>query len=788
MPRQQAQHCGQKPHSRGPELPLLVTSPAQEGHAGRIARVFGWRSKKWQSQGRLAEDLIAAGNKAEDAGDLARACQLYREAVAAAPRFARAHLNLGIGLEAAGDVAGAIASYEAALAIDPANAAANYDFGRLLYTRGSFAQAEPLLKQALALQPDFPQARVMHGYVLQQLGRLEEALAELTLGLDGRPDDQAARAVLAETLVVQAAAHAQAGRHPAAIESYRRAVTAKPDHVTALSDLGTALLAVGRSAEAREFYGRAAALEPQSAAAHYNLALAQREAGEHEAAIASFRRAIALDRALAPAHYGLGHALRESARVDEALAALRQAFALKPDYAEARWSYVMAQLPAVYGVQDDPAACRRRFAAELANLEQWFAAEGTAQGPMAVGSHQPFAIAYDEEDNRPLLARYGALCSRVMADWQRRGGLPPPGERRHRPLRIGVVSSHFRSHSVWNAPAKGWFRELDNTRFALYAFDLGTGEDAETKFAKSHVVRYEAGPRSLQQWVHAIRACEPDALIYPEVGMHPMTARLAALRLAPLQAASWGHPETTGLPTIDYYLSAEAFEPPGAEAFYTERLVPLPQFGCLLERPNVVPEYPDLGRAGIDPELPLLVCPGMAFKYAPKHDWVFPEIARRLGRCRFIFFRHWNPALNERLAERLRAAFGARNLEVDRFVSFLPWQTPAQFHGWMRRADVYLDTIGFSGFNTALQAVECSLPIVTREGRFMRGRLASGILKRLGLAELVAPTEQAYVDLAVRLVEDGPYRERVARRMESASASLYGDVAPVRALEALLAG
>ena len=728
-----------------------------------------------------AENLIAEGNRAEDAGDLARACRLYREAVAAAPSLAKAHLNLGIGLEAAGDAAGALASYVATLAIEPANAAANYNLGRLLYTRSAFAEAEARLKQALALQPDFPQARIMHGYVLERLGKLDEAAAELSLGLEARPEDHTARTVLCQLLAAQ-------GRHAAAIDCYRRALAVKADDAAALGNLAALLLAVGRSAEARDSYARAAALEPQSAAAHYNLAVAQREAGEGEAATASFRRAIALDPKLAAAHYGLGHVLRESAAVDEALAAFRQAFTLQPDHAEARWSYAMAQLPTVYGVRDDPAACRRNFAAELAGLEQWFAPSGTAQGASAVGAHQPFAIAYDEENNRPLLARYGALCARVMGDWQRREGLAPPGERGHQPLRIGIVSSHFRSHSVWNAPAKGWFRGLDQNRCALYAFDLGTGEDAQTRFARSRAARYEAGPRDLRQWVDAIRACEPDVLIYPEVGMHPMTARLAALRLAPVQAASWGHPETTGLPTIDYYLSAEAFEPPGAEAYYTERLVALPEFGCLLERPNVTPEYPDLAGAGIDAGVPLLICPGMAFKYGPKHDWVFAEIAGRLGACRFLFFRHWNPALNEKLGERLRAAFAARGLDAERFVTFLPWQTPARFHGWMRRADAYLDTIGFSGFNTAQQAVECGLPIVTREGRFMRGRLASGILKRLGLAELVAATEQAYVELAVKLVEDAEYSEAVARRMQLAGPALYEDATPVRALEALLAG
>ena len=64
--------------------------------------------------------------------------------------------------------------------------------------------------------------------------------------------------------------------------------------------------------------------------------------------------------------------------------------------------------------------------------------------------------------------------------------------------------------------------------------------------------------------------------------MDATTAKLAALRLAPVQAASWGHPETSGLPTIDYYLSAQALEPADAQENYTEKLVALPNLGCWL--------------------------------------------------------------------------------------------------------------------------------------------------------------------------------------------------------------
>ncbi len=64
--------------------------------------------------------------------------------------------------------------------------------------------------------------------------------------------------------------------------------------------------------------------------------------------------------------------------------------------------------------------------------------------------------------------------------------------------------------------------------------------------------------------------------------MDQMTARLAALRLAPVQLAAWGHPITTGFPTIDGYLSAAAFEPGDAQEHYRERLVPLPEVGLRL--------------------------------------------------------------------------------------------------------------------------------------------------------------------------------------------------------------
>jgi predicted O-linked N-acetylglucosamine transferase (SPINDLY family) len=454
----------------------------------------------------------------------------------------------------------------------------------------------------------------------------------------------------------------------------------------------------------------------------------------------------------------------------------------------------MCRVPVVREAGDDLAAVRSAFSAGLQALEGWFEAHPTG-GTQVVGSEQPFWLAYHEQDNRDILQRYGRLCARLMARWQDGEGLRPAATRRRAgarsgprsgPMRVGIVSQYFRDHSVWQAIIKGWLQQLDGRRFALSAFWLGADQDGETAYARSRVVSFEQAVGGLRPWVERIRAAEPEVLLYPEIGMDPMTLKLASLRLAPVQAAAWGHPETSGLPSIDLYLSAQDFEPAGAQDNYTERLVALPHLGCYVEPSGTAASSQPPELAAVEAGGPLLLCPGTPFKYAPEHDWVFPAIARGLGRCRFVFFVHRYRGLSEKLRSRLDQAFRQAGVAFERHVIFVPWQRKAEFYGWLRRADVFLDTIGFSGFNTALQAIECGLPVVTREGRFMRGRLASGILKRMQLDELVAASEKDYVSLAVRLAGQADYRERIRAEIAARRGVLFNDRAPIAALEELL--
>jgi protein O-GlcNAc transferase len=131
---------------------------------------------------------------------------------------------------------------------------------------------------------------------------------------------------------------------------------------------------------------------------------------------------------------------------------------------------------------------------------------------------------------------------------------------------------------------------------------------------------------------------------------------------------------------------------------------------------------------------------------------------------------------------RLRRAFADAAIDFDERVCTVPVMHRERFFGLMSRASLMLDTLGFSGFNTALQGIECGLPVLAYEGEFMRGRLASGIMRRLELAELVATSRTEFITRAIELAADQDGLQRLRAEIVTRRSVLFRDVTPVQAL------
>lgn len=182
----------------------------------------------------------------------------------------------------------------------------------------------------------------------------------------------------------------------------------------------------------------------------------------------------------------------------------------------------------------------------------------------------------------------------------------------------------------------------------------------------------------------------------------------------------------------------------------------------------------------------VLICAGTPYKYSPEHDAVFVQIARQLPRCQFHFFSYADGALSKRLLHRLHQAFAAAGLDGASYLVLRPWASSAEFRALLACADLLLDTLGFSGFNTVMQALQCQLPVVSYRGRFLRGRLGSGILEQLSLGQLIADSPSHYVELVVRLAQDPSYRAHLRQQLPQRLPLLYADQHPIEQLQEFL--
>jgi predicted O-linked N-acetylglucosamine transferase (SPINDLY family) len=293
---------------------------------------------------------------------------------------------------------------------------------------------------------------------------------------------------------------------------------------------------------------------------------------------------------------------------------------------------------------------------------------------------------------------------------------------------------------------KGIVAELDRERFELFLYNTGSVIDAETDWARRTADAFFQGPLPTRGWLDRLGEDRPDILFYPEIGMDPVSGVLASLRLAPLQAASWGHPVTTGLPSIDLFFSGDLLEGADADAHYCERLIRLPGTGvCTGPAPAASTRWGEAKQG----TLKFALCQ-QPLKFEPAHDRLLARIARQAGACEFWLANSRTHAwASDRLLGRLAGAFRAEGLDPDLHLRRFSWMDREGFNGFLDAMDVSLDCPAFSGYTTAWQAIQRGLPIVTLEGEFLRQRLASGLLRQIGEKAGICQTEEDYVEAAL---------------------------------------
>jgi len=442
-------------------------------------------------------------------------------------------------------------------------------------------------------------------------------------------------------------------------------------------------------------------------------------------------------------------------------------------------------LPQVYASLEDAARWRQRYAQGLASLvaetDRWLAHAAQVFDL----ERNNFLLAYQGEDDRELQRQYSAFLARLAAyaapELRSKPARPYGGERR---LRVGFAGSIFRDCTAGRYFER-WITALDPARFERVVYHTAPVSDHFTRRIAQSCERFVALNSGTRHAAQTLLADELDVLVHPEVGMSSMTYVLAALRLAPVQCAGWGHPVTTGSEAIDYYFTCGEMEPPGAEEHYVERLVRLPGLGVDYAMPGP-PAPVTREKLRLPPDGRLYVCAQSLFKIHPEMDALFAGLLAADPSASLVFFQATARATTEQFAARVQKALAGRGVAPRGQLKFLPRLAGPQFRGVLALADVVLDTARWSGGNTSLDAFASGTPVVALPGRFMRGRQTASMLATLGLGELVALTPADYVRTALEVARDRDRNAQLRRAIGERRGVLFEQHGAVAAFASAL--
>lgn len=625
------------------------------------------------------------------------------------------------------------------------------------------------LERARLLKPRDARLANETGLLLSDLGEGERALAAFRAAVSADPKHFRALGNLGNALK-------ERGDLPGAIEAFRSSIAVKHDYVLGWTNLGVTLRMAGQREEARRAIEQALALDPRHKIALLALGALRRAEQALDAAVDAFAAAVRLDPADTSAWLQLAGTLAERNDIDAARQAYGEALARDPAMLRALFGRELT-LPLVYPTAALQGLMRARFDEGLRVVEAEALPRAAALPPSRALEELRWVnwlLPYQGEDEREHMARYASVVGGVLEARAPQWRAPlARAERGGRRLRVGFISGFFRDGTVGRY-FQHWITDLDRTRFEVVVYHVSAGFDAlaQRLAGRADLLRH-CPTWPLARIAEQVRSDAPDAIVYPEVGLDPTAFALAALRLAPLQCAAWGHPVTTGHATIDAYFSSAAMEPEDAQAHYVERLVLLPGIGTRYARPAATDDG-TRAQYGLPEGVTLFLCPQTQYKIHPDNDALYASVLAANPQARLALFEGQHPRMTATYRARFEAALRARDVDPARLV-FLPIVGHADYMRINALCDVMLDTLHWSGGNTSLDAIAAALPIVTLPGRFMRGRQSYGMLKLMGLGELVARDADDYVRIATRLAAEPAWRDAVSARIRERQGRVFDD-------------
>lgn len=629
-----------------------------------------------------------------------------------------------------------------------------------LIERGDLAGAERRAQIALQTLP--PHSEVWRLLAIAQIrsGRLDAASRSLHQAARLDPNS-------VEVLCNLAAVELHGGKVENAKNILEHALTLAPNHIAALSQLGRLRHQLGDYLGSAQCFERCLRLEPNRAEIWFDLANASAALHQWNAAESHVRRGLSLNPHSADGWYVLGYLYERQGRLQDAVPPYQRSMELSPrPHTAHNLALVLDQIGDVRGgarmmelaVQLDPnlyeglsqlVHSKRKFC-EWDGLNE-LSARVIAAADAGIEGIGPFALL--GENATPAQQLH---CARTFAQQLARSVVQPKPSMFVAPsvegetgrIRVGFVSSGFNRHATGLLLVE-LIERLRASNLTTIAFATTPSDHTdwrrrlENAFGEFHDVAGQPPEAIAQQ----IRDARIEILIDVDGYCMGSMPRLFALKPAPIQVNYLAYPGSLGAPWYDYLIADDVVIPAAQRAHYDEKIAYLPRCYQPTDTTRNIPEAPTREALGLPAAGFVYCCFNASWKITPESFALWMRILHATpGSVLWLLGERSDDAM----IERLRDAAQHAGIDPQRLI-FAPKTDHAEYLARYSRADLFLDTNLYNAHTTASDALYAGCPVLTRPGDTFASRVAASLDHQLGLDELIAADDDAYVALAIEL-------------------------------------
>lgn len=545
--------------------------------------------------------------------------------------------------------------------------------------------------------------------------------------------------------------HTKLQLSPEHLAILRETLKRAPDKEENWIQLGNTLFQAGETVQAIQLLQEGARLHLQSAPLRYNIGYMLEQMQEWSLAQSCYQASLELKPDFFEAWFRLGEVCRQLRHHSQATQAFQQAFALRPEYLPCL-PRLLEQLILSGDTRTVIQVCELFLQAKTQQPRWYQQLSAEAQGWFenwllrAEGVQIISFFCRHELDTLTLLQAVLDFARRLEQD-AGSCSLPERDWDPERRLKVGYLSNELHSESFYQLFAL-LFQHQDHQAFEYLAYADSppgslTAEVLKDCFDQWHEVQSLSNDALWERF----QADQLDILIDMSGLFNPARLPLLARKPAPLMALAGANPPfTSGLSAMDGLFSDPILTPPEIAAHYPEDIWPTACFlhWTLPEIPYEVGEPPCLEKGYMT-----FGCANTLNKLSEPTLALWARILRALPEARLCLK---TPALDDPLLQRKYLGwFQSQGFHPERLILLgaLPDQPHIPlFYG---QIDIALDPFPYNGGLTSFEALWMGVPVITLGGE---RRVGASVLTALGLSQWIAPTAEAYFEIALALAQD----------------------------------